>query len=100
MLPTFEHVRVEFVPKNTNSILQRLDLGIIACLKMRFEQKVLQNAGDLIDSGHSENLYEVDFRLASIWVYDIWERLEKDIIYNFCSKSETASFNLNFFMCI
>ena len=31
-LPDLRHVRIEFLPKNASSILQPLDLGVIACV--------------------------------------------------------------------
>ena len=34
-LPDLRHVRVVFLPKNRTSILQPLDLGVIACIKKR-----------------------------------------------------------------
>ena len=80
--PTLDHVRVEYLPKNTTSILQPLDLGVIACVKRRYKHRHTQHAVDLADSGEGEKLYNVDIRLAGMWIYDIWENLQSDIIHN------------------
>ena len=86
-LPELPHVRVELLPKNTTSILQPLDQRVIACVKQRYKQLTVQRAVDMIDAGHTENLYKIGLLLARIWVYDIWERMHNDIIYDCWCKS-------------
>ncbi len=86
-LPTLNHIHIEFLPKRTTSILQPLDLGVIACLKSRYKRKVAQRAVDLIEDGHSEMLYRIDLKLAGIWVQDLWSRIQNEIIYKCWRKS-------------
>ena len=59
-----------------------MDLGIIACVKRLYKQKVAELAINLIDDGQSANLDNVDMRIAASWVYEIWNRLNNDVIYN------------------
>ena len=54
------HVHVEFLTKNTTSILQPLDLGVIACVKKRYKQLTVQRAVEMMYAGHMGNLYNVD----------------------------------------
>ena len=86
-LPRLPHVEVKFLPKNTTPILQPMDLGVIAAIKRRYKQKVVEHAVDLIDSGHCEGIYDVDMRTAATWVYEIWDRVENEIVYNCWKKS-------------
>lgn len=46
-----KHVRVLFLPKRTTCILQALDFGIIACIKMLYEHRKKQNSDDEIKIG-------------------------------------------------
>ena len=41
-----------------------------------------------MDSGYQGDPYKVDIPLAGCWMYDIWDRLQFDIIYNCWSKSQ------------
>ena len=52
-LPDFPNVQVKFLPKRTTSILQPLDLSIIACFQRRFQKKQAQREVDLIEKGIS-----------------------------------------------
>lgn len=93
-LPRFEHVRVVFLPKNTTSILQPLDLGVIACVKMRYKNRILNRAVDLIEGGYDGDPYRIDLRLASLWIYEIWEQMENEIIFNCWKKSGIVQFTV------
>ena len=86
-LPSLQNIQVEFLPKRTTSILQPLDLGVIACVKSRYRQRITQRAADLIDSGISERIYQIDLKRAAIWVTEIWENLQNEIVHNCWSKS-------------
>ena len=67
-LPELRHIRIDFLLKNTTSILQPVDLGVIAWIKLRYKQMIVQHAVDLIDGVQSEHLYKVDLRLAGMSV--------------------------------
>ena len=82
-----KHVRVLFLPNCTTSILQPLDLGIIACIKKRYEHRVIKNAVDLIEIGVTEQIYQIDLKEAIMWIYEIWYRTPNRIIYNCWIKS-------------
>ncbi len=86
-LPDFPNVQVKFLPKRTTSILQPLDLGIIACFKRRFQQKQAHRAVYLIEEGICEGIYRVDMKLAIQWVYNIWFRTHNRIVLNCWLKS-------------
>ena len=60
---------------------------MIACIKKRYKQKVAARAVDLIEGGELNNLYKVNIRQAGLWVYDIWARVENDVIFNCWVKS-------------
>ncbi len=83
--PALNDVRVEFLLKLTTLLLQPQDLGIIACLKRRYQ--LCQRGVDLIGDGHFENICRVDLNIAITWVYDIWDRIEIQIIHNCWLKS-------------
>ena len=65
-----------------------MNLSIIASVKRRYKQKVVEHAVDLIGNGQSANLYNFDIPVAAMWVYDIWNRLNNDVIYNCWKKSQ------------
>ena len=92
-IPQLQNLHVEFLSKRTTAILQPLDIGVIASIKKRYKHKVAQRAVDLIDAGHSEGLHRIDLKLAGLWVYDIWERIQNDIVYNCWLKSTIVYFN-------
>ena len=48
---------------------------------------IAQRAVELIDRDESDRLYRVFIRLAGMWVYDIWKKIQSDIIYNCCINS-------------
>ena len=82
-----DNAYVESLPKNTTPILQPLNLGIIASIKKRYKHLIAQRAVDLVDSGHYDSIYKVDIRLAGHWIYEIWEQLQNDLIFNCWVKS-------------
>ena len=87
-LPLLQHIKLEFLPKNTTSLLQPLDLGMIACIKKRYKSLIAKRVVNLVDSGYIDNLYKVDIRTAGIWIYHICARLQLDVIYNCWTKSK------------
>ena len=63
-----QNLRIYFLPKRTTALLQPLNLGIIAAVKKHYERKQAQRAVDLLESGITEHLYEVDLKLAINWI--------------------------------
>ena len=79
-MPVLPHVRVEYLPKNIRPTLQPMKHGVIACIGKCYKQKLKEHAVDLIDSSHSDSIPNVDMYLAAMWVYEIWDRLENEVI--------------------
>ncbi len=50
-LPNLCAVRVVFSPKNTTSILQLLDAGIIAAIKAKYKASQMERPVDLLEDG-------------------------------------------------
>ena len=80
-------MRAVFLPKRTTSVLQILDLGVIASLKKRYQQKLSQRAVELIENNHFSSIYRVDLKMAITWVYEVWTRMESSINSNCWRKS-------------
>ena len=78
-LPPLRYIRIEFLPKRTTSILQPLD-GSHRILKKRNARKIARREIDSIDSGHTKQLYKVNMKEAAIWVNEIWNQIQSQII--------------------
>ena len=89
-LPELQHTKLEFIPYNTTPLLQRLDLGMVACIKKSYKSIIANKAVNLVDSGYLDSPYKIDIRMAGMWIYDIWTRLQHDIIYKFWTKSQVV----------
>ena len=50
-IPELYHVHVLFLPKNTTSVLQPLEAGVIAAVKKEYRKQFSTRAVDLIESG-------------------------------------------------
>lgn len=85
--PQLRHVRIVFLPKNTTSILQPMDQGVIASMKVPYKKKVVKRAVDLTESGVTENLYRIDLRVAATWVNTIWHKMEGEVVAKCWAKS-------------
>ena len=42
---------------------------------------IAKRAVNLIDSGQIENPKKMDILMAGMWIYEIWTRLQHDVIY-------------------
>ena len=87
MSASLRNLRVVFLSKNTTSILQPLDLGIIASTKKRYQHRLTERAVDVIEDFVVQNPYRVDLKQAVTWIYQIWQSLPSSIIYNCWEKS-------------
>lgn len=74
LLPTLLRMLVIFLPKNTTSRLQPLDAGVIASIKKRYKRCSVVKAVELIESGVTRNLYDVDVLLATKNIYKFGTR--------------------------
>nr|CCA26846.1 AlNc14C421G11531 [Albugo laibachii Nc14] len=89
------NVEIEMLPPNTTSVLQTMDVGVIACLKAYFHRMQGCHAVDVDDSviGDEEkstkDIYKVDVQQAMHWCRDAWESVTQSTIANiaFLSKS-------------
>lgn len=81
--PNYRYLRVRFLSKNTTSVLQPIDAGVIACIKRRYQQRLYDRAVDLIDGRYLENPCDVDLKLRIKWVYEIRFRMERRAISNY-----------------
>ena len=88
--PNLQNVQIIFLPKNTSSVLQPLDAGVIASLKKRYKKWKVSRAVDLLEAGKRENFYGCDVRTPIEVVYDLWSRLDSSIIHN-CWKKTSIS---------
>lgn len=75
-----------FLPKNTTSILQPLDAGVIAFMKKRHQKRLVVWAIDLTEQGKTGDIYEVNLKLSIEWISEIWEGVERKVI-NSCLRN-------------
>ncbi len=76
-IPVLHNMVVRFLPRRTTAILQPLDAGIIAIIKLRYQRRLTERGVDLVENGTTTNIHRIDLRMAIHWVYDIWARLKK-----------------------
>lgn len=76
------HADVSFLSKNTSSILQTLDAGVIACVQQRYRRKLYECALFLIENENNRELCSVNLLQAMQWVSTIWSDIEGMVIYN------------------
>lgn len=75
-----ENVRVEFFPPNCTSVLQPLDLGIIANFKVHYRKKLVQHLITLTDAGN-ENL-SINLLQAMEFISAAWKQVSSSTINN------------------
>ena len=92
IFPKLSHIQIYFLLKGTTPIVQPLDLGVIAYIKLKYRRRQCKHAVDLIESGIERNLYKVDIQLAITWFYDIWDRIPNRIIRNCWAKSKLIDY--------
>ena len=67
-LTFLRNVRVKFLQNRTTSIVQPLELKVIAAIKKKYQHKLAQRAVDLVDCGVFEDLY----RLQRSVIHNCW----------------------------
>lgn len=76
-MPTLHRVHVIFLPKNTTSRLQPLDAAVIASIKKRYRRYSMVRAVDLIESGVTTNLYDMNVLMATRNIYKFGKRCHR-----------------------
>lgn len=83
--PSLENVEILFLPPNTTGKLQALDAGTVAAMKVRFCQRRMEHAVDVLDEGEL-NIYENDiltalvgWELSGKWLADLLSATTRDL---------------------
>jgi hypothetical protein len=74
------NVKLEFLPKNTTSVLQPLDQGIIACIKSRFSRIKMETSIDRYVAGLPQEKIAID--TAMEWAAAGWGGVTPEITAN------------------
>lgn len=75
-----EHVRVMFLPPNTTSISQPLDMGVISNFKHFYKRSLVNHYFAQIQAGHEIN--EIDVLQAIRFAVQAWEQVQPTTIAN------------------
>lgn len=78
---TLQIIRVEFLPPNTTSKVQRLDAGIIALVKAKYKSRPMFRGFGNLDVG-KESIYNLCILTALWWAYKEWNSYLPDVITN------------------
>lgn len=78
------HIRVEFLPKDTTSVLQPLDQGIIRSFKAHYKN-ILINYLIAIGNNTAETMRTINMGMVVNWISEAWEKVSETTIAN-CSK--------------
>ncbi len=93
-LPQIHHVDVIFLPKNSTSRRQSLDLGIIVYVKRRYRRRQIERVVDFLELGEMNDLYKTDLHTTISNVNDIWNSIEGTIIHNCWAKTQLIDASL------
>lgn len=80
-LPSLPNVRVEYFPPKCTSIVQPMDAGIIAALKLRYKRRHMERALENMEV-QTEDVYKVDILTAMTWFKSAWHELPCEVIKN------------------
>ena len=75
-----EHVKVQFLPKNTTSKLQPLDQGIIKNAKVHYRKRVIRRLLDNLES--TGELPIINVKDAIDYIHFAWEHVQPSVIAN------------------
>ena len=78
----FSHIKVVFLPPNTTSRLQPLDLGIIQAFKLKYYKRLLTHVVSKVDecSSATEVCKSVDILQAIRWTAMAWNEVSQSTI--------------------
>ena len=84
LLGKYSNIKILFLPPNTTSVLQPLDLGIIKNFKVHYRKLLMQHVLAKIEecSSAHEVVKSVNILLACRWVAQAWELVSSDTIKN------------------
>lgn len=94
-LPTFENVKVMFLPANTTSQLQPLDQGIIHTFKRFYRREVVQHTLTCLEAS---NNHDIDVLLAMKFARKAWYKVSDVTVKNcfkkagFCISTDKQEF--------
>ena len=76
------NVKIHMLPPNTTPVLQPMDAGIIAALKLNYREKQMDRAVDLIeeDEDYEGDTYAVDQLQAMKWCEEVWDHISEATI--------------------
>ena len=82
-LPSFSNVNIQFLPKNTTSVLQPMDQGIIRSLKCHYRKKLMKH---VITQSETNDVQakdvQVDLLMVMNWCLFAWQSVTETTIKN------------------
>lgn len=90
-----KNVRVEFLPSNSTSQLQPLDLGIIRSFKSHYRKQLVRKSLLFIDSGdlHDASTAKINVLEALNLISAAWDSVDKNCIINVFNKAGFSASN-------
>ena len=87
---TFSNITIKFLPKNTTSMTQPLDAGIIANWKVKYKKKLLRYVCSRVDGkkNASEIVKSVNVSMAFEWGKQAWDEVSSDLIVKCFKKTK------------
>jgi DDE superfamily endonuclease len=80
---TLGHIQLEFLPKNTTSVVQPMDQGVIHSLKSKYRVKLLTHIIKEVEGKEkTASDVKIDVLMAMNWVKFAWDSVTKDTIAN------------------
>lgn len=85
---SFSNIELEYLPKNTTSVLQPMDQGIIRSFKCHYRKRLIRHVllqiqeSDLIASN-----VEIDVMQAMRWSLSAWDSVTKTTVFNCFKKA-------------
>lgn len=95
-IDNLSNIKLLFLPENTTSVLQPLDLGIISSFKRKYKKLLSRYiSNNFIDEDLSmnESIKKVDILVAINWILVAWENVSATTIKNCCYKSKLSICN-------
>ena len=81
---SLSNIMIVFLPRNTTSVIQPLDAGIIAAFKQRYRAELLRWYVQQFDSDPTRDLSKQlpDIRQAITWSAQVWQDISEQTIRN------------------
>lgn len=83
---SFNNVKFLFLPKNTTSVLQPLDLGVISCIKKRYKSILGKHRVFCDNPTIKYTLLD-----AMLTLVRVWEAIPAEVVVNYFKKSKIFS---------